>query len=117
MWVEEILWDKKYGMDVYRCKGVLTVSNSDQLHTLQVMLPFALLKAGLRVLLHVRFNFSVQLKKRVLVHLLCSVEYLIRCTCVETIDRSFQYFDRLLGKYMKLFRRANGERKKTKSTK
>ncbi|KAL6983367.1 hypothetical protein U1Q18_016753 [Sarracenia purpurea var. burkii] len=37
LWLEEILWDKKYSMDVYRCKGVLSVLNSDQLHTLQVM--------------------------------------------------------------------------------
>ncbi|XAR65264.1 hypothetical protein NMG60_11009319 [Bertholletia excelsa] len=37
LWLEEILWDKKYGMDVYRCKGVLSVSNSDQLHTLQAV--------------------------------------------------------------------------------
>ncbi|KAL6566441.1 hypothetical protein OROGR_002056 [Orobanche gracilis] len=36
MWIEEILWEKKYGMDVYRCKGVLSVLNSDQLYTLQV---------------------------------------------------------------------------------
>ncbi|GMN41975.1 hypothetical protein TIFTF001_011192 [Ficus carica] len=35
LWLEEILWDKKYGMDVYRCKGVLNVQNSNQLHTLQ----------------------------------------------------------------------------------
>lgn len=35
-WLEEILWDKKGGMDVYRCKGVLSIKNSDQLHTLQV---------------------------------------------------------------------------------
>ncbi|XP_028803612.1 COBW domain-containing protein 1 isoform X1 [Neltuma alba] len=34
-WLEEILWEKKYDMDVYRCKGVLSVENSDQLHTLQ----------------------------------------------------------------------------------
>lgn len=34
-WLEEILWEKKYDMDVYRCKGVLSVQNSDQLHTLQ----------------------------------------------------------------------------------
>ena len=38
VWLEEILWDKKYGMDVYRCKGVLSVQNSNQLHTLQVIL-------------------------------------------------------------------------------
>ena len=36
VWIEELLWDKKYGMDVYRCKGVLNIANSDQLHTLQV---------------------------------------------------------------------------------
>lgn len=36
IWLEEILWDKKYGMDVYRCKGVLSILDSDQLHTLQV---------------------------------------------------------------------------------
>ncbi|CAI9096482.1 OLC1v1032643C1 [Oldenlandia corymbosa var. corymbosa] len=34
-WLEEILWDKKYSMDIYRCKGVLNIKNSDQLHTLQ----------------------------------------------------------------------------------
>ncbi|KAJ6910265.1 hypothetical protein NC652_021063 [Populus alba x Populus x berolinensis] len=38
LWLEEILWDKKDGMDVYRCKGVLHVRNSDELHTLQVIL-------------------------------------------------------------------------------
>ncbi|PON79660.1 Cobalamin biosynthesis [Parasponia andersonii] len=37
VWIEEILWDKKYGMDVYRCKGVLSVRNSNQLHTLQAV--------------------------------------------------------------------------------
>ncbi|XP_073130268.1 uncharacterized protein [Henckelia pumila] len=37
MWIEEILWDKKYGMDVYRCKGVLSVRNTNQLHTLQAV--------------------------------------------------------------------------------
>ncbi|KAL3636205.1 hypothetical protein CASFOL_020752 [Castilleja foliolosa] len=37
MWIEEILWDKKYGMDVYRCKGILSVLNSDQLYTLQAV--------------------------------------------------------------------------------
>lgn len=37
LWLEEILWDKKYGMDVYRCKGVLSVINSDQLHTVQAV--------------------------------------------------------------------------------
>ncbi|KAI6686362.1 hypothetical protein NL676_032275 [Syzygium grande] len=36
-WLEEILWDKKYGMDVYRCKGVLSVLNSNTLHTLQAV--------------------------------------------------------------------------------
>ncbi|KAL8052451.1 hypothetical protein ABFX02_05G005100 [Erythranthe guttata] len=37
MWIEEILWEKKYGMDVYRCKGILSVVNSDQLYTLQAV--------------------------------------------------------------------------------
>ncbi|KAF5745432.1 hypothetical protein HS088_TW07G01016 [Tripterygium wilfordii] len=37
LWIEEILWDKKHGMDIYRCKGVLSVQNSDQLHTLQAV--------------------------------------------------------------------------------
>ncbi|XP_059447548.1 uncharacterized protein LOC132178969 isoform X1 [Corylus avellana] len=37
LWLEEILWDKKYGMEVYRCKGVLSIQNSDQLHTLQAV--------------------------------------------------------------------------------
>lgn len=37
LWLEEILWEKKYGMDVYRCKGVLRISKSDQLHTLQAV--------------------------------------------------------------------------------
>ncbi|KZV28364.1 COBW domain-containing protein 1-like [Dorcoceras hygrometricum] len=37
MWIEEILWDKKYCMDVYRCKGVLNVRNSNQLYTLQAV--------------------------------------------------------------------------------
>lgn len=37
LWLEEILWEKKHGMDVYRCKGVLSFHNSNQLHTLQVL--------------------------------------------------------------------------------
>ncbi|KAE8023150.1 hypothetical protein FH972_008888 [Carpinus fangiana] len=37
LWLEEILWDKKYGIEVYRCKGVLSIQNSDQLHTLQAV--------------------------------------------------------------------------------
>ncbi|XP_044488058.1 COBW domain-containing protein 1 [Mangifera indica] len=37
LWLEEILWDKKYGMDVYRCKGVLNIQKSDQLHILQAV--------------------------------------------------------------------------------
>ncbi|KAL6190130.1 hypothetical protein ACLB2K_036529 [Fragaria x ananassa] len=37
LWLEEILWEKKYGMDVYRCKGILSVHNSNQLHTLQAV--------------------------------------------------------------------------------
>ncbi|KAL8142291.1 hypothetical protein V2J09_015323 [Rumex salicifolius] len=37
IWLEDILWDKKYGMDVYRCKGVLSIVDSDELHTLQAV--------------------------------------------------------------------------------
>ncbi|CAN6675837.1 unnamed protein product [Malus baccata var. baccata] len=37
LWIEEILWEKKDGMDVYRCKGVLSIHNSNQLHTLQAV--------------------------------------------------------------------------------
>ncbi|GJR03166.1 COBW domain-containing protein 1 isoform X2 [Tanacetum coccineum] len=37
LWLEEILWDKKYDMDVYRCKGVLSIVNSDELHTVQAV--------------------------------------------------------------------------------
>ncbi|KAM7252385.1 hypothetical protein ACFE04_024268 [Oxalis oulophora] len=37
LWLEEIIWDKKCGMEVYRCKGVLSVQSSDQLHTLQAV--------------------------------------------------------------------------------
>ncbi|KAJ4827870.1 hypothetical protein Tsubulata_020362 [Turnera subulata] len=37
LWLEEILWDKKDGMDVYRCKGVLRIQDSNQLHTLQAV--------------------------------------------------------------------------------
>ncbi|KAJ8483811.1 hypothetical protein OPV22_016296 [Ensete ventricosum] len=36
-WLEDLLWEKKSNMDVYRCKGVLNVLNSDQLHTLQAV--------------------------------------------------------------------------------
>ncbi|MFS7901224.1 putative cobalamin (vitamin B12) biosynthesis CobW-like, cobW-like domain superfamily [Helianthus anomalus] len=32
LWLEEILWDKKYDMGVYHCQGVLSVVNSDELH-------------------------------------------------------------------------------------
>ncbi|KAF8103861.1 hypothetical protein N665_0183s0037 [Sinapis alba] len=37
LWLEEILWDKKLDMDVYRCKAVLSIQNSDQLHILQAV--------------------------------------------------------------------------------
>ncbi|XXG46639.1 hypothetical protein AAC387_Pa02g1435 [Persea americana] len=37
LWLEGILWEKKYNMDVYRCKGVIAVHNSDQLHTIQAV--------------------------------------------------------------------------------
>ncbi|KAL2906772.1 COBW domain-containing protein 1 [Bienertia sinuspersici] len=37
IWLEEILWDKKGGMEVYRCKGVINILDSDELHTLQAV--------------------------------------------------------------------------------
>lgn len=37
VWIEDLLWEKKSNMDVYRCKGILYVHNSDQLHTLQAV--------------------------------------------------------------------------------
>ncbi|KAJ0981985.1 hypothetical protein J5N97_010240 [Dioscorea zingiberensis] len=36
VWLEDLLWEKKTNMDIYRCKGILNIHNSDQLHTLQV---------------------------------------------------------------------------------
>ncbi|XP_073103722.1 uncharacterized protein [Elaeis guineensis] len=36
-WLEDLLWEKKSNMDLYRCKGVLNVHGSDQLHTLQAV--------------------------------------------------------------------------------
>ncbi|XP_042412740.1 COBW domain-containing protein 1-like [Zingiber officinale] len=36
-WIEDLLWEKKSNMDIYRCKGVLNILNSDQLHTLQAV--------------------------------------------------------------------------------
>ncbi|XP_010258100.1 PREDICTED: COBW domain-containing protein 1 isoform X4 [Nelumbo nucifera] len=36
-WLEDILWEKKHSMDIYRCKGVLSVQNSDELHTIQAV--------------------------------------------------------------------------------
>ncbi|XP_023754207.1 uncharacterized protein LOC111902625, partial [Lactuca sativa] len=37
LWLEEILWDMKYDMDVYRCRAVLNVVNSDELHIVQAV--------------------------------------------------------------------------------
>ncbi|WOK94437.1 COBW domain-containing protein 1 isoform X2 [Canna indica] len=36
-WLEDLLWEKKSNMDIYRCKGILSVLDSDQLHTLQAV--------------------------------------------------------------------------------
>ncbi|MQL88480.1 hypothetical protein Taro_021044 [Colocasia esculenta] len=36
-WLEEILWEKKTDMDVYRCKGILNIHGTSQLHTLQAV--------------------------------------------------------------------------------
>ncbi|KAK1292279.1 hypothetical protein QJS10_CPB17g01974 [Acorus calamus] len=35
LWLEDLLWESKYNMDIYRCKGVLNVHNSEELHILQ----------------------------------------------------------------------------------
>ncbi|XP_010417078.1 PREDICTED: COBW domain-containing protein 1 [Camelina sativa] len=37
LWLEEILWDKMLEMDIYRCKAVLRIQNSEQLHILQAV--------------------------------------------------------------------------------
>ncbi|KAH7665229.1 P-loop containing nucleoside triphosphate hydrolase protein [Dioscorea alata] len=37
IWLEDLLWEKKTNMDVYRCKGILNIHNSNQLHTLQAV--------------------------------------------------------------------------------
>lgn len=36
-WLEDLLWEKKSTMDIYRCKGILHIHNSNQLHTLQAV--------------------------------------------------------------------------------
>ncbi|ERM99948.1 hypothetical protein AMTR_s00110p00114050 [Amborella trichopoda] len=37
LWLEDLLWESKHGMDIYRCKGILHVHSSDQLHTVQAV--------------------------------------------------------------------------------
>jgi len=34
-WLEDLLWEKKSSIDIYRCKGILHIHDSDQVHTLQ----------------------------------------------------------------------------------
>jgi hypothetical protein len=46
-WLEDLLWEKKSNMDIYRCKGVLHIHNSNQLHTLQVVTAY---KASERII-------------------------------------------------------------------
>uniref|UniRef100_A0A0A9GAA8 CobW C-terminal domain-containing protein n=1 Tax=Arundo donax TaxID=35708 RepID=A0A0A9GAA8_ARUDO len=36
-WLEDLLWEKKSSMDIYRCKGILHIHDSDQVHTLQAV--------------------------------------------------------------------------------
>ncbi|KAL6856235.1 hypothetical protein ACP4OV_019037 [Aristida adscensionis] len=36
-WLEDLLWERKSSMDIYRCKGILHIHNSDQVHTLQAV--------------------------------------------------------------------------------
>ncbi|KAF3786631.1 COBW domain-containing protein 1 [Nymphaea thermarum] len=37
LWMEEILWEKRHEMDIYRCKGILNIHGSERLHTLQAV--------------------------------------------------------------------------------
>ncbi|XP_031492773.1 uncharacterized protein LOC116259216 isoform X1 [Nymphaea colorata] len=37
LWMEDILWEKRHEMDIYRCKGILNVHGSERLHTLQAV--------------------------------------------------------------------------------
>lgn len=41
-WLEDLLWERKSSMDIYRCKGILHIHNSDQVHTLQVVTSYKL---------------------------------------------------------------------------
>lgn len=36
-WLEDLLWERKSDMDIYRCKGILHIHNLDQVHTLQAV--------------------------------------------------------------------------------
>ncbi|KAI4387528.1 hypothetical protein MLD38_005354 [Melastoma candidum] len=36
-WIEDILWEKQHSMDIYRCKGILSIRDSEMLHTLQAV--------------------------------------------------------------------------------
>jgi len=40
-WLEDLLWEKKSSMDIYRCKGILHIHDSDQVHTLQVFTTYS----------------------------------------------------------------------------
>lgn len=61
MWIEDILWDKKYGMDVYRCKGILSVVDSDQLYTIQVKFLNLIQRLSLIITIINTFSSSTQL--------------------------------------------------------
>lgn len=36
-WLEELLWERKGNMEVYRCKGVLNILGSDEVHIIQAV--------------------------------------------------------------------------------
>jgi G3E family GTPase len=36
-WLEDLLWERKSSMDIYRCKGILRIHDSGQIHTLQAV--------------------------------------------------------------------------------
>ncbi|CAN6477288.1 unnamed protein product [Victoria cruziana] len=37
LWMEDILWEKRHEMDIYRSKGILNIQGSEELHTLQAV--------------------------------------------------------------------------------
>jgi len=48
-WLEELLWERKGSMEVYRCKGVLNILGSDEVHIIQVVDGWLIASTFLRV--------------------------------------------------------------------